>query len=348
MMRISFLFKLLVSTFTFCILCVGCDTKQDRGELLDNSNAVYYWRTTFALDRVERNFLRNNNVKRIYMRFFDIVVDKSPIAMDAVVPNATLQLKDTVQGIEIIPTIYITNDAMAKMASNEDLWAEKIVKRVYNMCSYNELETPLEMQLDCDWTAQTDSAFFSLCRSIKKQLYGRNPSTKLSATIRLHQLKQTPPPVDYGVLMLYNTGSFKNPDEDNSIISVDNIKPYLKYLSDYTLHLDFAYPIFSWKLVYFDGHFRGLLNTNNLIPSSILRPTAVNKYEVVKDTIINNTRLAQGAMIRHEEAPFKTIMEVKRLIEQHSRNNNSSVILYNLDYQNISNYTSDEFQKIYK
>lgn len=217
------------------------------------------------------------------------------------------------------------------------------------MCSYNELDEPKELQLDCDWTMRTQQAFFSLCTAVKNEIQKRDPQALLSATIRLHQLKTSVPPVDYGVLMLYNTGSFENPEESNSIISVENVKPYLRYLADYPLHLDYAYPVFSWNLVYNEeNHFKGLINSGTDFPDNILKHLSGNNYEVTKDTIINEIYLYQGDMIRKEEAPFKTIMEVKRLIEQNSRNKNCNVILYQLDPKNLSNYSGNEFKQIYK
>lgn len=340
--------SLCTLVFMCITLCVGCNNNDDNNSS-DKTNAVYYWRTTLVCDSIEQDFLQSNDVNRAYIRFFDIVVDESPIAMDAVVPNATLLIEDSLLVKDIIPTIFITPEAIAKMQSNEDVWAEKIVKRIYNMCSYNELDEPKELQLDCDWTMRTQQTFFSLCTAVKNEIQKRNPQVLLSATIRLHQLKTPIPPVDYGVLMLYNTGSFKNPEEPNSIISVENIKPYMKYLADYPLRLDYAYPIFSWSLVYNkDRHFKGLINSGANLPDNILTHVSENNYEVAKDTIINNIYLYQGDIIRKEDAPFKTIMEVKNLIEQNSRNKNFNIILYQLDKKNISNYSSDEFKQIYK
>lgn len=341
--------SLCALVFSCISLCIGCTNNNDDSNTSDKTNAVYYWRTTLECDSIERDFLKANEVNRAYVRFFDIVVDESPIAIDAVVPNATLQIKDTLPVKVIVPTIYITPEAIDNMQSNEDVWAEKIVKRIYNMCSYNEIDEPKELQLDCDWTMRTQQTFFALCTAVKKELQKRNPEALLSATIRLHQLKTPVPPVDYGVLMLYNTGSFENPKEFNSIISVENIKPYLKYLGGYSLRLDYAYPIFSWNLVYNrDNHFKGLINSSYDLPDNILTHISENNYEIAKDTIINNVYLYKGDVIRKEGAPFKTIMDVKNLVEQYSDKKPRNIILYQLDKKNISNYSSDEFKQIYK
>lgn len=340
------IFKNLVICILTCVLFTAC---QEKGAVVrQKKNSIYYWRTVLELDSMERNFLKANNVERIYIRFFDIVVDKSPLAMDAVVPNATLQVKDTMPVEELIPTVYITLDAMIKMQENEAVWAEKIVKRIYNMCSYNEFAEPKEIQLDCDWNSHTDSTFFSLCREVKKELRLRNPEAKISATIRLHQLSQTPPPVDYGVLMLYNTGSFKNPEENNSILTAESVTPYLKHLANYPLHLDYAFPIFKWSLIYQHERFLGILNSDVHLPENMMKMIDKNKYEITKDTIVNQTYLRKGDIIRREEVSFHTIIDVKNLIEKEIGVGNLSINLYSLDSKNISNYSENEFKQIYQ
>ncbi len=343
--RLTFLFCVLVA-----IICMtGCKNHKDNNICAHaETSGVYYWKTVLEIDSVERNFLIENDVHRAYVRFFDIVVDESPLAMDPVVPNATLQVKDSFPVNEIVPTVYITIDALRRMKSTEDEWAEKIVKRVFNMCSYNELSVPKELHLDCDWTMNSDTIFFNICREVKRELQLRNPKATLSATIRLHQLSQTPPPVDYGVLMVYNTGSFKNPYENNSILSVENVRPYIKYLSKYPLHLDYAFPIFSWNLLYQEERFRGILNVKVKLPDTMLKPLENNRFEVVYDTLINNIPIQKGDIIRKEDVSFKTIMEVKALIEKESNDNRHSIILYSLDGQNLNNYSENEFKKIYQ
>ncbi|MDE7080260.1 MAG: hypothetical protein K2O78_01200 [Muribaculaceae bacterium] len=333
-----------------CTGLLSCMTKGDAPAAEDpqGGNGVYYWRTMLQLDSVERRFLQVNDVKRGYVRFFDIVVDKSPMAMDPVMPNATLQVKDSMPVDEVIPTVFITVDAMKEMQALESMWAEKIVKRICNMCSYNGLPSPREVQLDCDWTGQTNSAFFNLCREVKKELLKVNPKGKVSSTIRLHQLSQTPPPVDYGVLMVYNTGSFSNPNEYNSILTEASVKPYMKYLADYRLDLVYALPIFKWELAFHDDKFQGILRSGvNLDNEQLAIPMGNNRYRLTQDTIIGSTRLRPGDVIRKEMVTPATITAVKRMIERERGDKDISVILYSLDSENISNYTEDEIKQIY-
>lgn len=295
---------------------------------------VYYWKTVLSLDSIERDYIRRNDIDRAYVRFFDVVEDNSPLSSEAVIPNATLQVKDTLKVRKIIPAIYITDGAIKRMKGSERLWAEKIVERVNNMCSYNDFEKPEEIQLDCDWTGSTESIYFNLCSAVKEFWSERRESPVVSSTIRLHQLPHTPPPVDYGVLMLYNTGSFKNPKTTNSIISVDDIKPYLIYLPDYQLHLDFAYPSYTWNLVFRDNEFLGILRDE--VPTADVRQISGNRYLVLRDTIIGNTALHKNDIIRCESSSPETVAEVKSMVEKTLGDRPHTDILYHLDSKNIT------------
>ena len=54
------------------------------------------------------------------------------------------------------------------------------------------------------------------------------------------------PPVDYGVLMIYNTGDPRNFMERNPILDIRDVQPYLKRLDKYPLPLAAAYPVYQW------------------------------------------------------------------------------------------------------
>lgn len=299
----------------------------------DEGNGVYYWKTVLSLDSVERDYLRKNKIDRAYVRFFDVVEDNSPFSSEAIIPNATLQVKDTLKVGKIIPTIYITDGAIKRMKGSERKWADKIVERVNRMCSYNGFEKPDEIQLDCDWTSSTDSVYFKLCAAVKEFWSHNRKYPIVSSTIRLHQLRQSPPPVDYGVLMLYNTGSFKNPKTTNSIISVKDVKPYLKYLSHYPLHLDFAYPSYTWNLIFRDNRFLGILRDD--VPIGNVRQVEKNRFQILRDTIIGNIALNKNDVIRCESSSPDVVAEVRELVEQEIGDRSHSDILYHLDSKNL-------------
>ena len=202
---------------------------------LDEGNAVYYWRTDLRLDSTERTFLKTYNINKVYCRYFDVVMDERGEPM----PNATITFSDTLPaGIEMIPTVYITIDCLQK--PHKDM-AEKLVKRILQMNETNDISGVKEIQIDHDYTARNMKVYYGVLREVKNA-WGRT----LSTTISLHQLSMEAPPVDYGALMIYNTGDPQKFTERNPILDQRDVAPYLRYLDDYPLPLAAAYPVFSW------------------------------------------------------------------------------------------------------
>jgi len=167
---------------------------------LPEGNAVYYWRTSLRLDSTERTFLRQYHINKVYCRYFDVVMgdDGEPK------PNATVSFSDTLpEGVEMIPTIYITEDCMHEQ--HEDL-AEKIVERIAQMNETNDIQGVREIQIDCDYTSNSRKNYFDFLKAVANSSSFTQHFSLLSTTIRLHQLSMPTPPVDYGALMIYNTG----------------------------------------------------------------------------------------------------------------------------------------------
>jgi hypothetical protein len=157
-------------------------------------------------------------------------------------PNATISFSDSLpDGIEIIPTIYITEDCMHN--PHKDL-AEKIVQRIRQMNETNNINNVHEIQIDCDYTSKSRATYYQFLETIKSQL--STIHYQLSTTIRLHQLSMPVPPVDYGALMVYNTGDPRKWQERNPILDYRDVYPYLKHLDQYALPLAVAYPVYLW------------------------------------------------------------------------------------------------------
>ena len=215
------------------LLAISCQEQ----EMLEEGNAVYYWRTDLRIDSTEKAFLKQYHINKVYCRYFDVVID-STRSLEPM-PNATISFSDTLpKGIEMIPTIYITENCMHKQHQG---LAEKIVKRIQQMNETNDIKSVNEIQIDCDYTLKSRKTYYQFLEEVK-QAWGR----ALSTTIRLHQLSMEAPPVDYGVLMIYNTGDPKNWEERNPILDIRDVQPYLKRLDDYPLPLAAAYPVYQW------------------------------------------------------------------------------------------------------
>jgi hypothetical protein len=227
------------------MMLVGCTQPKE----LPEENAVYYWRTDLRLDSTERAFLATYNIKKVYCRYFDVVINDTATGP---MPNATIHFNDTLpDGIELIPTVYITENCMHQPHKG---LAQKLVQRIKQMNETNDIKNVHEIQIDCDYTERSRQTYYEFLKEVRaawlKQLNPDDTSTHiLSTTIRLHQLAMEAPPADYGVLMLYNTGDPRKWTERNPILDIRDVSPYLKRLDDYPLPLAAAYPVYSWLMV---------------------------------------------------------------------------------------------------
>lgn len=228
--------RLAIAFIMLTLLITGCGKQRPQDKRLEQCNSVYYWRTDLRLDSTERVFLKQYDIKKVYCRYFDVVMgdyDAEPS------PNATISFSDSLpDGIEIIPTIYITEDCMHK--PHKDL-AEKVVMRIRQMNETNNINNVHEIQIDCDYTSRSRKTYYKFLEEVVKLW-----KSKVSTTIRLHQLSMPAPPVDYGALMVYNTGDPRKWQERNPILDYRDVYPYLKHLEQYALPLAVAYPVYQW------------------------------------------------------------------------------------------------------
>ena len=329
-----------IACIVFCLVSFwSCQNKSVDSPTSDNvtQRGMYFWKTTFVLNDYERDFLRKHKINKLYVRMFDVDVDENNVP----IPIATIRFIDSIpSGIEIIPVVYLTTKAVANM-EHKSLYAEKILDRVYAMFSYNNLGTIFqELQYDCDWTKTTQNDFFELCKETKTRLY---KTQKLCSTIRLHQLSQKKPPVDKGVLMLYNTGGLRNYNEENSILKLNDVKNYIK---SYSLPLDFAYPTFGWSVLFRNGDFKGILHTTDF-DSSCYKKIDEHWYQVEKTHETLEAKLFLGDEIRTEQPDFQTIQKVKSLINTTFNTSYSTTILYHLDSVHLTKYSYENIEEIF-
>lgn len=283
--------------------------------------AIYHWKTNFAPDSTDIAFIEQHNIRRIYVRMFDVAESKDYVSgFVRIVPIATTTFEAEVpEGVEIVPTVFITIEALREMRYSTSYYAELIIDRIFAMVTYNNLGSISEVQFDCDWTSSTREIYDDLCSSAKAILHEKN--VELSITVRLHQLEEPAPFVDRGVLMLYNTGAFKNVKTHNSILDIRDVKPYLKRMK-YEIPLDFAYPTFGWGIKFEDNKFSKIV-TNP-------------EQEIV----------AEGEHIRMERPAVSEVLEVKRLVELCLGAPDTYNILYHLDQSQLKNYTDNEINQI--
>ncbi len=290
---------------------------------------MYYWNTTFKIDVQKERFLADHKVERLYVRYFDVVKDENGEPM----PNATidLPLQDSLrlshrgegkahkgEGIEIIPTVYVHNDCMR---TPQDGLAEKILKRVLQMSETHHMGKVNEIQIDCDWTLSTRQIFFAFLEELHAMT--QQKGITLSATVRLHQLSQPVPPVDCGVLMVYNTGDLRKMDVEKPILDLNDVKPYLGPLKKYDLRMAVAFPIYKWDLVFRNGNFVDIRHEEGEIPM------------LDTDTIVTR------------EPTLQDILECKEAVAKACPDCMNEIILFDLNNYNINRYKQADYEKIF-
>ena len=306
---------LLLCTVAMAVGCLeGCREGATSG-LPASGNAMYYWRTVLKFDNAERQFIRKYDISRLYVKFFDVVSDPN----QDVVPVATLQFKDSVpEGVEVVPTVFIVENCLR---NGTDSLARKVVDRVLKMCATNDIGPVHELQIDCDWTLRSRDQYFALLAAMRQLL--REKGILLSATIRLHQLSQPAPPVDYGALMVYNTGDPRKLTDHNPILDIRDVEPYIRHLASYKLPLATAYPLFEWQLLFNGTQFNRFVYGDP--------PT----LKLTTDTLVN------------WRSDLREIVRAKAAIGHRRSDAHHLIILYHLDKNLINKHTEDEYEEIF-
>lgn len=317
------------------------------GAVPDAKPSAYYWRTTYRLSAAERGFITAHRIRKLYMRFFDVVMRGGDIE-----PNATIQFVERPDtALEVIPTVFIDEPCLHGDISRI---APLLVRRVLQICATNDVAPPREVQIDCDYTARTRQAYYSFLRTLRKSMAG-TPLSRLSVTVRLHQLSMpVPPSVDYGVLMMYNTGDVSDYRCKNPILSLSAVKPYLRYLAGYRLPLCAAYPNFQWQLLFRRTQFQAILHSEDLSDSTVYRRVSRGKYLVVSSRDLpafigdagDDCHIRVGDSVFIKSPTAAEIMSVKRALESRRRHIHDQVIIYDINSQNIQRYNFQEYEKI--
>ncbi|MGB5866480.1 MAG: hypothetical protein WBG69_01285, partial [Arcobacteraceae bacterium] len=209
-------YKKLLLLFVIFTVCISLFLNQNK--LLTYS--FYHWKNSYELQ---------SSSEKLYIKVLDIEYSNK---LETIVTKFnTRPLKG------FVPVVYITNKAM-KESSLSSL-VQNVSKELKLLPYVYE-----EIQIDCDWSLSTKAKYFDFLEQIKK-----NSDKKLSATIRLHQIKYAKktgvPPVDYGVLMYYNMSNIQDFNINNSILDNDVAKKYHYNFESYPLKLKLALPLYS-------------------------------------------------------------------------------------------------------
>ncbi len=325
------------------LLSMGCSPNRQP------EASFYYWKSVFRLSAKERKSLKELNVNRLYIKFFD--VDWNYETQQAL-PVAQIQFAENIpNSLAVVPTVFITNQTMLQI-SEEDLpaLAQKLTAKIFAMVAAQHLNVP-EIQLDCDWSGKSREKFFKIVSLVKQKLAPK--SIQLSATIRLHQLKFVGktgvPPVDRGVLMFYNMGSLDGLNTDNSILDLNIARHYLHRLKDYPIPLDVALPIYQWAVLKRENRVINLLThvpLDSLTDTSRYEPLGAKKVRVRRSHYLQSVYLYPGDELRLEEVSLAELQGAAELTEPIVNQPKPHIIFYYLDESTSTRYAPQDLTEV--
>lgn len=304
--------------------------------------AFYYWKTLFRLSQTEKKTLTENNVKKIYLRYFDISMNTKGIPF----PESPIHFSQSTAGFIVVPVVYIKN----KVFLNPNIAIRDLAEKTNSFITQINLQNKIscrEIQIDCDWTLESKVNYMKFVAAFKKI-----SDKKLSATIRLHQIKYFRktgiPNVDHGVLMYYNMGKIGS-DTMNSIYDKKIAALYLKSLKKYPLKLDVAIPIYSWGIHIQNGKVLGLKNKiaiSSLQKDSNFIPLKNSFFRVKNSNYKKGTFYKKNDLIKQEYVTASDLLQMGDDLSEDIGSKPKEIIFYDLDDLNIKQYEKSIFKQI--
>lgn len=338
---------LLAVIFLASLFYTSCSEKHERKVI----PAFYYWKGVFETSVDKLRYLKLLHVKKLYLRFFDVDWNQN---IKQAVPVGDLEINsDVPSGIEIIPTIFITNRTLVNIPYTAvSRLGHNILKKIYAKSGKIKNIKLREIQLDCDWSLSTREKYFKLIEDIKS--LASKDSITLSVTIRLHQVKYFyktgVPPVSKGMLMFYNMSPVTDYHTKNSIFEPEIAQKYLVNFNKYPLNLDVVLPAFSWGV-----HFRrfrvvGLIN--DLSAEELLKTNKFKKIDgthfiCTKSCAEFGTVFNRDDVIRIEKIGPEQTLYAARMISKYLKKKNLTVAIYHLNDELVKHYEIHDLQNIF-
>ena len=303
--KISLLLFSLISGFV-SLSTISCSHNSEK----EISRGVYFWKTNFSLSTAELNWIKETEIQKLYVRFFDVDWNTN---INKAVPagDVTIETKK-IEDVEIIPVVFITNRTLVNLPDSLlSQLSNNIYKKIFAKLSLFEAHTTKEIQLDCDWTETTREKYFNLINQIK-QLTEIN-KVEITTTIRLHQVKffskTGVPPIKRGMLMFYNMSDVSDIRTRNSIYDEDLAKKYLINFDKYPLDLDVVLPAFSWACWFRNGKLKNLINdvkAKDIEANLNFVKEDKNIFRATKEMSLKGNYILPGDYLRTEETDFNT------------------------------------------
>lgn len=310
--------------------------------------AFYFWKTQLQISPYERSVLKDIHASTLYLRLFDVDWDDK---QQKALPVGVLQSgTPSDSSLQYIPVVYITRSCLQRLqpADLPEL-SGHISSLISSLCIQYKLR-PEEIQIDCDWTRNSAPLYFSLLKQLKRTDYFR--FRLLSCTIRMHQVKFTAssgiPPVDKGLLMVYNMGNLTRYGGQNSILDADEAKAYLKHIRIYPLPLDVALPVYHWAALFEYGRFKGI--TYNISKSdfneTVIEQKDGNLYRILQDTVSKGYTFKKGQELRFEQPEKKALQNIASFIGSNIRDTAFRMVFFHLDSNAMQPFTAPDLRAI--
>ena len=331
---------LIITTGCFLTACSNKDISTQKNH---KKASFYYWKTTFDLSDSLKKVLIDNEVSHLYIRYFDV-----DLKGHQAIPIGPINFNNTPDSFVITPVVYIENQVLKDTLVNVDSLAQHIVNYVAAINKYAN-NANHNLQLDCDWSLKTKSRYLELVQKVRSLVKG-----KLSATIRLHQIKYfdltAVPEVDYGVLMYYNMGTIAA-DGNNSIYDRQIAQRYIPALKQYPLKLEVALPIYSWVIQIRNNKVVNLFskrNVEDLKNIELYEVLGDNRYKVRQNHLAFGTYLKENDVLKLETIRPNQLTEMMQDIQKYIAQPIQEVIFYDLDEKNIKPYKHEKhfFKKV--
>ena len=331
--------------FVLLIFCFfGCKNANEQRDI-----NFYYWKTEVSIGDTEKKYFEQLNCRRLYIRFFD--VDKIDKGIE---PLAKVKPFDFgVLDAEFVPVVFITNrtfsqindEELEKLAENTLQLIDLITKRNQPTDVVEATVDVAEIQIDCDWTASTRSAYFRFLTMLKEK-----SDKRITCTLRLHQVADTEtagiPPVSKGYLMCYATSSPKDFSEKNSILNMELLRIYTLNINDYPLDFDIALPLYSWAVV--ENYLGNIKLINGVTKKELseennLTQIADNLFEVNNDFVFHGIYLNKGFKIKVEEVSPELLSEAKEYLNAKIKTD-YNIVYYHLDAPFLEQFSIEQLK----
>ncbi|WP_300977341.1 hypothetical protein [Flavobacterium sp.] len=305
--------------------------------------SFYYWKTIFELNPKEQAVLAQNNVQKLYVRYFDLTLD---VAAHQVYPTSPIHFKTPIKQFTVVPVVYIKNQIFLDSTIVVKEVAHKTADLITRINTANGIACQ-EIQLDCDWTLRTKERYLEFV-----EVFKRASQKRISATIRLHQVKYFKktkiPNVDSGVLMYYNMGKIA-PDSLNSIYDRNIAEKYLESLKKYPLPLNFALPIYSWFIHIQNQKVIGVrakLSVANLVKDKNFKRESEKYFRVIQSNYKNGVFYQENDILKLEAISSSDLLEMASDLQEKTKESPSEILFYDLDQFNFNNYEKSIFEQV--